>query len=331
MSLPEYNDPWLAPQPDMLPDFIIAGAMKAGTSSIHQLLQRHPDISIPEDEVHFFDLDDPMEHPDFGNPAIGVSPGVEFVKSPDKFWQWYATTLRDQVSEASIVGEDSTTYLSSRVAFSRIARQAKPIKLIVCLRQPTLRAYSNYWHMQKTRRVACSFDTLLQQSPASVLQRSCYGQQVRDLLNQIPRERVYFVVLESLKTEDGSIAKERCAFVGADPEKLPLAQEHVHSNAGIYQKSLTVQNMINACFPAQQAVNYHAAMPFADPLPSALVRLRDLAGRALSKANRSSTNKAPPMSAATKAHLDAYFSQECADVSKITDIDLNRFWFRPTD
>lgn len=321
------NDAWLASSPEILPDFIIAGAMKAGTSSIHQLLQRHPDVSIPEEEVHFLDLDDTMEHPDFGNPVAGVSPGVEFLRKPEAFWTWYERTLHGPAASGQKIGEDSTTYLSSRLAIRRIAAQKKPIKLIVCLRQPSLRAYSNYWHLHKTRRVACSFEKLLQTSPGSVLHRSCYGQQMRELLHFIPRERVYVVVLETLRDHYDEISKELCEFVGVDPARLPAEADRVHSNAGIYPRSHALQNVINACFPAQQSVAYHAAMPFGEDKPSVCQRVMDFSGRALSKFNRSDKSKAPPMWQETKHNLDAYFAQECADLSALVGLDLDKIWF----
>lgn len=47
------------------PDFIIVGAMKCGTTSLHKILSSHPEIFIPEREIHFFDIDDISQHPDF--------------------------------------------------------------------------------------------------------------------------------------------------------------------------------------------------------------------------------------------------------------------------
>ena len=51
------NEDWLAPTEIRLPNFIICGAMKSGTSTVHQILNQHPRISIPDKEIHFFDSD----------------------------------------------------------------------------------------------------------------------------------------------------------------------------------------------------------------------------------------------------------------------------------
>ena len=56
---------WISDQPENLPDFIIGGAMKSGTTSLHAILDAHPDIAIQRDELGFFDMDSIVQHPDF--------------------------------------------------------------------------------------------------------------------------------------------------------------------------------------------------------------------------------------------------------------------------
>ncbi len=51
--------------PNRYPDFIIGGAPKCGTTSLHFILDQHPRIGLPDDEIHYFDADDPITHPDF--------------------------------------------------------------------------------------------------------------------------------------------------------------------------------------------------------------------------------------------------------------------------
>lgn len=315
----------LAPDPAKLPDFIIVGAMKAGTSTVHRLLEQHPDVTIPEDELHFFDFDDPIEHPDFADAKSGSSPAVEFEQQPSLFWNWYTDKLTEK-GPSPLVGEDSTTYLSSALAVDRIARQKKPIKLIVCLRQPTERAYSNYWHLLKTRRVAQRFEDLLATNPASVLHRSYYGRQVRQLLDLIPRERVHFVSLEQMKQDFGGVARDLFEFIGADPSKMPSQLENVHSNSGIYPRSLGLQLLINRCFPARAGTAYYNDLPFNTATPGVWGKASDFLGRALSKLNLSASRKAPPLNAGVKSQLDAFFQSE-SEILRSLDPSLSDSWF----
>lgn len=65
MSKTTTTDNWISKEPSLLPDFIIVRAMKSGTTTFHDMLNTHPDVFIPKGELHFFDHDDFIEHPDF--------------------------------------------------------------------------------------------------------------------------------------------------------------------------------------------------------------------------------------------------------------------------
>jgi hypothetical protein len=54
-----------------LPNFIIVGAQKAGTTSMHHILNHHDDVFIPGREIYFFDIDDVQQHPDFSRDDSG--------------------------------------------------------------------------------------------------------------------------------------------------------------------------------------------------------------------------------------------------------------------
>ncbi|WP_462152139.1 sulfotransferase [Pseudoalteromonas xiamenensis] len=45
---------WIAQSKHDIPDFMIIGAMKSGTTTLHEMLNRHPDIAIPRGELFFF-------------------------------------------------------------------------------------------------------------------------------------------------------------------------------------------------------------------------------------------------------------------------------------
>jgi len=71
-----------------IPDFIIAGAMKCGTTSLHFILNSHPHIFVPRHEINFFDLDDLIQHPDFFffNGQRWYYPS--FSKRNREYWDW---------------------------------------------------------------------------------------------------------------------------------------------------------------------------------------------------------------------------------------------------
>jgi len=139
---------WTSQKPESLPDFIIGGAMKSGTTSLHAILNSHPDIGISHNELGFFDIDNLLQHPDFNfyDKINDKWINQSMQDHPELLWKWYYEQFEGLKKTASVIGEDSTTYLCSEIAAQRIALQKKPIKLIFILRHPTKRTVSNYLH-----------------------------------------------------------------------------------------------------------------------------------------------------------------------------------------
>ncbi len=104
------------------PDFIGLGVEKSGTSWIFACLYEHPEICIPVKEVNFFCIDDKWEK--------GIS--------------WYTDFFKTRCPKEKIKGEFSTSYFYDKKVPARIQSFYPDIKLIVCLRNPIDRAYSNY-------------------------------------------------------------------------------------------------------------------------------------------------------------------------------------------
>ena len=169
------SDCWKSSRPELLPDFIIGGAMKSGTTSLHAILNNHPDIGFAHNELGFFDIDDFLQHPDFNfynsSTQEWISQCLE--NEPDLFWNWYYAQF-EGLDNVRLKGEDSTTYLTSRLAAERIALQEKRIKLIFILRHPTQRTVSNYLHALKSGRAIYSLEDTLAYMPDSIIKRSLY-------------------------------------------------------------------------------------------------------------------------------------------------------------
>lgn len=108
-----------------LPDFIIGGAPRSGTTWLYHLLDRHPDIYMAKPvapEPKFFLVDELYEK------------GIDF----------YIDNWFSGLPEGRICGEKSTNYLESAEAARRIQKHLPAAKLIFILRDPVERAFSNY-------------------------------------------------------------------------------------------------------------------------------------------------------------------------------------------
>ena len=134
-----------------LPDFIIAGAMKSGTTSLHQILASDPRIFIPGREIFFFDMDDLSLHSDFWYRDGDGWLTQRYSPSDPGTLAWYAAFFA-AARDSQWIGEDSTSYLASAKAPERIATFLPNAKILLLLRDPAARAYSHYWHLVRTGR-----------------------------------------------------------------------------------------------------------------------------------------------------------------------------------
>ena len=118
-------------EPTTMPDFIVIGAMRSGTSSFFGNLGTHPRVCLGmSKEVHFFDL----------NYQKGLS--------------WYAAhfpseqerSLHETPGQAVLTGEATPYYLFHPHVPRRVFEHVPRVKLIALLRNPIDRAYSHYFH-----------------------------------------------------------------------------------------------------------------------------------------------------------------------------------------
>jgi len=129
-----------------LPQFIIAGTQKSGTTLFSALLSEHAGISFsPKKEVHFFDR------------GRYFKQGVEAYLKAFKAWNY--STSPQSTPAPPVYGEATPFYVASPDACRRIAKTLPGIKMIILLREPVSRAYSEY--QMKRRRVATQNEFIL--------------------------------------------------------------------------------------------------------------------------------------------------------------------------
>ncbi len=212
------------------PDFIIGGAPKCGTTSLHFILDQHPGIGLPEDEIHYFDADDPVTHPDFFFREEGELIHYDNRAENAEFRDLYAAKFA-LFAELPLVGEDSTTYLFSAVAPVRIRALLPEVRLIFMLRDPVSRAYSQYWHMATRGRTTCSFETALHRHPAIVL-GSTYLSHLERYRALFGADRVKVVLFEDFIADNQGTIDSVTDFLGA--ERMTVSAEASWFNRSYY-------------------------------------------------------------------------------------------------
>jgi len=191
----------------MLPNFLIVGAQKAGTTALHYYLDEHPDIFMsPKKEVHFFDLDE--------NYARGL--------------KWYEKHFRKHHKEHA-VGESSPLYMYLEKVPRRIAKTLPEVKLIFVLRDPVTRAYSHYWHAVRRGVEYLTFEESLKveeerirksfyyRREFSYMDRGKYLIQIKRFLKFFSRKQMIFIISEELRRHQERILTQIYRFLDVDP------------------------------------------------------------------------------------------------------------------
>ncbi len=311
-----------------LPDFVIVGAQKCGTSSLHHILAQHPQVFIPTGEVFFFDVDDVDQHPDFN-----VHVGDEWVSHDwegdfERYLAWYADFF-SRAPSGAMLGEDSTTYLASRVAPQRIAETLPDAKIIIMLRDPVARAYSHYWHGVRMGRGTRTFEQTLTQQPGNLLRRGRYAEQIRRYQQWFPAERLKVLFFEEFVRDTQAAVDAICAWLGL-ASSVSLDDIQTHRNAASAPLSPTLKRAWNQLKQPFSSGRYTRHLPgtpgFVPPSQRQQARESWLAA-AYDRVNEGRTRRRyPPIKPETRRLLEQHFRRENAQLSELLQRDVSELW-----
>ncbi|MGL6340594.1 MAG: sulfotransferase family protein, partial [Waterburya sp.] len=128
-----------------MPNFLIIGAAKAGTTALHEYLQQHPQIYLtPTKETNFF----AFAEQDINFQGIGDEVLKDFSITD---WKTYQAQFAGVTREKAI-GEACPSYLYYPQAAIKIKQYIPDARLIVILRNPVERAYANFLHIVRDDR-----------------------------------------------------------------------------------------------------------------------------------------------------------------------------------
>lgn len=191
-----------------VPDFVVAGFPKAGTTSLAGHLGMHPDLWIPpQKEIGFFDA----------HYQRGIA--------------WYEEQFAD-APRGALVGDASPTYLVRPEAVERMARDAPDVKVIAILRNPVDRAFSHYrfreaWAPQRT-----SFGDAVAREmgdDAESVGLLAWGRYIEhlDLLARfVDRQQIEVVLLDDLVADPAAVLAGLFRFLGIDARvDLPVVAD----------------------------------------------------------------------------------------------------------
>jgi hypothetical protein len=220
----------LVPQAREAPNFLIAGAQKAGTTALFNYLGRHGSFRRPLlKDVHFFDL----------NYARGLDWYLSHFPS-----QASMERLRRRTGENTATGEGATYYLFHPWVPARVAEVFPEIKVIILLRDPVKRAVSHYHHNVRMGRELLPMREAFEREPdrigaetarlevdpnfqslnhqhLSYLGRGAYAEQLRRWYRYFSSEQILTVCSEEFNVSTDEIFRQVCRFIGIPSRSLP--------------------------------------------------------------------------------------------------------------
>jgi hypothetical protein len=184
----------------ILPNYLVIGAQRSGTTWLHELLGSHPRIYVPtrRKEIKFFS---------------------HFY---DRGLDWYCRFFPED-EEAGLydaIGEVTPTYLYKMDAPARIAQTLPEARLLVILRNPADRAFSHYLMWIKNNGYRKSFEELLEEK-RSIYRYGLYGMWLSRYQRHFDRSRFCILLYEESVKAVAETKSRLARFLGVDSECFP--------------------------------------------------------------------------------------------------------------
>lgn len=293
---------------NVLPNFLILGAAKAGTTSLHHYLGQHPDVfvSAMKEPKYFALKDEPLN---FQGPSQFIN------QSSVTTFDAYCDLFRGVTHEVAI-GEASPLYLYSEKAPGRIKETLPQAKLIVILRNPVDRAFSSYAHLLREGFETLAFEQSLLEESERIRDRwaplwyfkskGFYGEQIKRYTDLFPKEQLKIYLFEDLCENPMGVVQDIFSYIGVDPSFEPdLTMKNV---SGI-PKNVALQRLLTRENPLKTIGKNLLPKQFRKKL-SAQVQRSNLAAK-------------PKLKPETRAELLDLYREDIQRLQDLIDRDLS--------
>ncbi len=212
-----------------LPDFLIIGAFKSGTTSLVSYLDQHPRVFLPWLQEPAFFASPRFDLSAAGDPRPRRPPEGVYGRLRTETLAQYAA-LFEPAPEGAVLGESSPQYLRDPEACGRIAQVLPHAKLIAVLRQPSERAFSDYMMFVRDGLEMASFAEVVArprsgQTHQHFVETGFYGRQLRPYYETFPREQIRVVLFEELTRDPLGTVRDLYAWLGVDSSFVPDVSE----------------------------------------------------------------------------------------------------------
>jgi hypothetical protein len=235
-----------------LPDFLVIGAPKSGTTALHAALAQHPGLYMsPIKEPKHFLSDGPP--PTRGGPGDAQTYREHVWRRADY------EALFDAAPAGTLRGESTPLYMYDPEAMSRIQAAIPGAKLIAIIRDPVERAHSNWTHLwsaglepigdfvaacaEEPRRIEAGWASFWHYTGLSR-----YGRQLEHVFSLFPREQVLVIRYRQLVDEPAKTLDQIFTFLGVEPglvTEVPRENVTSHPEATLTHRVVALLLRVN--------------------------------------------------------------------------------------
>lgn len=190
-----------------LPDFIIIGAGKCGTTSLYDYLDRHPQVYIcPQKETYYF----------VPEPVRSKLKRWGAIADPEAYYSLFKDAPAD-----SVIGEISTNYHAYSQSARLIHQELPEVKIIAILRNPADRAFSNYQMFIRNGNEKKDFATIIQERNNQYIKRGFYYSQLLPFYQIFPAEKIKILLFDDLCSQPVDFIQNLFEFIGVAKNFVP--------------------------------------------------------------------------------------------------------------
>lgn len=293
-----------------VPDIIVIGAPRSGTTSLYRYLQQHPQVYMsPLKETRFFAYEG--QSVDYRGPADPHAYNRDTVTDAETYRELFADRAPGQLT-----GEATPVYLyrGDRAA-ERIQHHVPDARLIAIFRNPVERAYSDFLNMvrlgwepvhdfvqalaQEEQRIEAHWSPYYHYRA-----KGFYADQLQVYLDRFDRAQMRFYMFEDVQRDAAGLMEEVFSFVGVDPN-VSIDTETRHNRSGLPRSAVAHRVLTH---PVAERV-------MRGPLRPVRNTLRDW----------NTAHEKPPLPAKLRAELEAVYRDDIRRLEEILDRDLSHW------
>jgi hypothetical protein len=280
-----------------LPNFIVGGVPKGGTTSLDFYLNQHPEVFVAKKEPRYFLFD--AKNEDHRNDKTGHFP----IRTRAEY-----IALFDGVTTEKAIGEATPFYMLSPVAQQRIPAELPEVRLIFSLREPVARAHSAYWMQVRLGRETQTVEEALAPG-TSYVQNGLYAAHLIKWYDQFDRAQIKVTLFDDLKVKPLVVFQDICRFLNIRDDVIPDLTVH---NKGYKPKNLALGRLFAQ---VKSTSLFKAIYPQLPPnIRQMVIGVRDKNYEAI-----------PPLPEEISRRLRMYYREDIAQLERLICRDLS-FW-----